>query len=195
MTTDTVGSATSASGTLTQGSGLSGMKSEDFFRLLVTEMQQQDPLEPSKTSDMIGQVSQIRSIELSNSLTTALDAMVTQQRAFGTSELIGKYIQADTINADGEPLTVDGVVTAARFNPDGQAVLELDNGLAVAARDVVLVAASAPVAPPAESGDGAAAAEGGGDAPAAKAVQAASGRDVAATAKQSPLQALLSVLR
>ena len=32
------------------------LQSEDFFKLLITELQQQDPLEPSKTEDMIGQV-------------------------------------------------------------------------------------------------------------------------------------------
>ncbi len=56
MSTTAVTSATSAAQTVFDR-GLSGLKSEDFFNILVTELKQQDPFEPAKTADMIGQVS------------------------------------------------------------------------------------------------------------------------------------------
>jgi flagellar basal-body rod modification protein FlgD len=123
----------------TETRGLGAMKSEDFLKILVTEMQNQDPFEPAKTADMISQVSQIRSIELSGKLTDTLDLLTRQQRIGGTSELIGKYVQAVTTAADGSQTLHEGVVTGVFFNTDGSAVLELDTGEAVPATDVIRV--------------------------------------------------------
>lgn len=119
------------SGGVASQRGLSAMKSEDFFRILVTELQQQDPFEPTKTADMIGQVSQIRTIEQSTALNDTLSELTRNQRVGGSSDLIGKYIVASTQTEGGEPNIVDGVVTGVSFGPDGAASLELDNGLRV----------------------------------------------------------------
>lgn len=122
-----------------QPRGLGGMTSEDFFKILVTEMQNQDPFEPANTADMISQVSQIRSIELSSKLTDTLDLLTGQQRIGGASELIGKYVQAITIAVDGSQTLHEGVVTGVSFTADGLAVLELDTGEAVPATAVVRI--------------------------------------------------------
>ncbi len=116
--------------------GIGALKSEDFFKILVTELQQQDPLNPAETSDMIGNVSQIRSIELSSQLSDTLDSLVKQQRTAGTTDMIGKYIVAFAENEAGETQPVEGVVSSVYFGSDGSAVLELDSGLAVRAADV-----------------------------------------------------------
>ncbi|MCA9244492.1 MAG: hypothetical protein KDA32_11085 [Phycisphaerales bacterium] len=116
---------------VTSQRGLSSMKSEDFFRIMVTEMQQQDPFEPTKTADMIGQVSQIRSIEQSSTLNDTLTELTRNQRVGGASDLIGKYVIASTPTGSGDASLVDGVVTGVSFGPDGAASLELDNGLRV----------------------------------------------------------------
>ena len=130
-----VGTAQSA-----QERGLSTLKSEDFFKILITEMQSQDPFEPSDTQDIINQVSQIRTIEQSAKLTDTLDTLTQQQRMGGTTELIGKYVQAIAGDSQGNAAIVEGVVTGVVFTGDGVAVLELDNGAAVPAADVVRVA-------------------------------------------------------
>ncbi len=129
------GSAASTTHTLTDR-GLGSLKSEDFFKLLVTELQQQDPLEPTKTADMIGQVSQLRSIEISGRLTDALDSLSKNQRTTGTGELLGKYVFATTPGADGSNQIVSGVVSGVSFNESGDALLELDTGQTVQASDV-----------------------------------------------------------
>lgn len=126
--------------------GLGSLKSEDFFRILVTEMRQQDPFEPTKTADMIGQVSQIRGIELNTQLTDTLTNLSRSQRTAGASELLGRYVIAAAPNADGSFAEVKGVVTGVRFNPDGAAVLELDSGEAVLASHVMRVTANAAAA-------------------------------------------------
>src|SRR5438094_579914 len=90
-----------------QDRGVGSLKSADFFKIMITELQQQDPMQPSKTSDMISQVTQIRSIELSGKLTDTLDQLAAQQRTAGTSELLGKYVSAQTNNADGQPVVTE----------------------------------------------------------------------------------------
>jgi flagellar basal-body rod modification protein FlgD len=119
--------------------GVGALKSEDFFQILITELRQQDPLEPAKTSDMIGNVSQIRNIELSSQLSQTLDTIAKQQRTAGTSEMIGKFVVAVTQAPDGTPMGTEGVVTSVQFASDGAAVLELDNGMTVRASDVAQI--------------------------------------------------------
>ncbi|MBL8879942.1 MAG: hypothetical protein JNG88_12550 [Phycisphaerales bacterium] len=134
--------ANSASGVAASSSsasrGLSGMKSEDFFKLLVNEMQHQDPFEPTKTGDMISQMSQLRNIEMSSQFTQAMQTLTSSQRTIGTSELLGKFItaQVDSGASDGAKVTVGGVVTGIRYNDDGTAMLELDTGDVIRAMDV-----------------------------------------------------------
>ena len=138
MATSAVSGATATTPTATDR-GVSSMKSEDFFKILVTELQQQDPLQPNKTSDMIGEVSQIRSIELSKQLTDSLSLMSKQQRTTGSSEMLGKYITAKVTDQNGADREVSGVVTGVRFDSDGSAVLELDTGESIPATSVTRI--------------------------------------------------------
>lgn len=138
MQTSAIGQTPGTAGP-TPVSGLSGLESEDFFRILVSELKQQDPFEPAKTADMISQVSQIRSIELSGQLTKTLEQMTRQQRVSGAGELIGKYVMATFGAPDGSVATIEGVVTGVRFGADGVAVLELDTGQLVRADDVTWI--------------------------------------------------------
>lgn len=122
--------------------GMDALGSEDFFRLLVTELRNQDPLEPTKTADMIGQVTDIRTIELSKQLTDVLALLASQQRTAGAGELLGRHVTAVVRGADGAPREVSGIVTGVRFDADGSAVLELDTGEAVLAAAVTRVLAA-----------------------------------------------------
>lgn len=131
-------SALGAAGASSAPRGLSSMKSEDFFKLLVNEMQHQDPFEPTKTGDMISQMSQLRNIEMSSQFTQAMQTLTSSQRTIGTSELLGKFItaQIDSGAGDGSKMTLGGVVTGIRYNDDGTAMLELDTGDVIRAMDV-----------------------------------------------------------
>ncbi len=120
-------------------SGLGSLASADFFRILVTEMQNQDPFEPSDSSDLISQISQIRSIEQSDTLSRTLGLLTQQQRLGGVTGLIGKFVQAVAVGPDGSEALYEGVVTSVFFNADGSAVLELDTGQAIPADKVVRV--------------------------------------------------------
>ena len=138
MSVDAINSATgSTAGSSSEA--LSALNSEDFFAILITEMQNQDPFEPSDTESIINQVSQIRTIEQSTQLTETLDSLTQQQRLNGTTELIGKYVQAITSDSEGNASIIEGVVTGVLFSSNGSSVLELDNGSAISTDDVVWV--------------------------------------------------------
>jgi len=130
MQTASVGSATGTQANAATR-GLNGLRSEDFYRILVTELQQQDPLQPTDTSDLISQVSGIRSIELSSQLSSSLDALANQQRSAGAAELIGKFVSASVVDGTGQTTAISGVVTGVLFDSQGAAILELDTGQVV----------------------------------------------------------------
>jgi flagellar basal-body rod modification protein FlgD len=138
METYAVDSATGSSAGLSGGS-FDRMTSADFLELLVTELKQQDPFEPSKTSDMISQVSQIRDIEQSTQLISTLQNLTQQQHTGNAGGLLGKYVEAIGVAADGTATIVSGVVTGVRFGSDGTAVLELDSGQLVLAANVTRI--------------------------------------------------------
>jgi flagellar basal-body rod modification protein FlgD len=169
-------------GAVQPSGGLQTLRSEDFFKMLITELQQQDPLQPAKTQDMIGQVSQIRSIELSKQLTDTLDVLSRQQRTSGASELLGKFVSAEYADPSGQSTTIAGVVTGVRFAGDGSAVLELDTGQTIRAADVALVSNGIPTAAGAPAGTSALTA-----AP----PQNAAAAQTAKPAAESPLQNML----
>lgn len=122
--------------------GMASMSTEDFFEVLITEMQQQDPFEPTKTADMISQVAQIRTIEQSTTLNDALDRLTQQQNVAGASDLLGKHVVAASVDDNGNQQLYEGIVTGVRFESNGLALLELDTGQSVRMADIRTVSAN-----------------------------------------------------
>ena len=101
--------------------------SDDFFQLLIAQLTNQDPLEPTSNEELLQQVSSIREIELSTSLTRSLKTLTDQQRFGSASSLIGRYVSGAPQTGSTEP-PPRGVVVGIRFGTDGQAILQLDSG-------------------------------------------------------------------
>lgn len=156
MPTSPIASAQAAtpSSDVRKPGGLEAMTTEDFFRLLVTELRQQDPLEPTRTSDTISNVSQIRSIEMSSTMNKTLELLARQQRGAGAADLIGKYVTATMQDDAGQSVTAAGIVTSVRFDAAGQSLLDLDTGQTVRLVDVSSIAApdAAHLPPPEPTG-------------------------------------------
>jgi len=117
------------------GRNLSQMRPEDFFKLLVTQLQTQDPMEPMSNSEIVQQISQIRDLEASTKLSSTLDnlaemqqALAGQQRVGAASSLVGSYVEGTLTDDAGHSQFVAGVVTGIRFEADGSPVLQLHEG-------------------------------------------------------------------
>jgi len=86
------------------------LTTDDFLRVLVAELIHQDPLEPMSNQDLLGQLTQIRSLESSMSLTANLTNLIAQQRLSTASSLIGRFVTA--MDSDGS--VASGVVESVR---------------------------------------------------------------------------------
>jgi flagellar basal-body rod modification protein FlgD len=92
----------------------------EFIKLMITELQNQDPLNPMENGEILTQISQIREIEASermtqtlNSLRASQDAVLLGQSLASASGLIGKRVtgQVETQTAEGVQVeNVTGVV-------------------------------------------------------------------------------------
>ena len=63
-----------------------------FLKLLVSELQNQDPMEPVKNSDILSQVSQIRAIQSNQYLTTTLTGVMLGQNLNTAASMIDRTI-------------------------------------------------------------------------------------------------------
>jgi flagellar basal-body rod modification protein FlgD len=106
-------------------SSFDSLSSSDFLKLLVTQLTNQDPLEPMDNEAMLRQISSIREIELSTTLTESLRTLSGQQHVGAASAMIGQYVTGMP-GEDGN--SIRGIVTGVRFAEGGRAVLMLSNG-------------------------------------------------------------------
>jgi len=88
--------------------------SDMFMSLLVTQLKNQDPSSPLDTNEMIGQTTQLASMEQLTAMTdVSKDSYALQQRTAAASIIGAKVSYAD---ADGLPVT--GIATAVSFTGD-----------------------------------------------------------------------------
>ncbi len=133
-TVASVNSAVAAQGATTQG--FDDLSSEDFFALLIAEMQAQDPLDPKDNEQLLSQMSNIRQMEQNATLTKTLEALAGEQRFGATAGLIGNFVAGTVVDQAGLPTELRGVVVGVRFEGDGRAILELHNGHSLPAEKV-----------------------------------------------------------
>src|SRR4051812_28032631 len=97
-----------------------------FLKLMITELQQQDPLNPLDNKDMLNQIAQIRSIGASDKLTSTLDSVLLGQNISSATSLIGADISA--LSDDGQP--IEGVVNRVSIDK-GLPKLHVQNNPAI----------------------------------------------------------------
>ncbi len=102
------------------------LSSDDFFKLLITQLTNQDPMEPTSNQELLQQISSIRDIELSTTLTESLQRLAGQQQFGSASTLIGQYVTS-VAGSDGNVLA--GTVVAVKFDSQGLPRLQLSNGV------------------------------------------------------------------
>lgn len=126
-----------ASGDTSTKKGLD-LKTEDFIKMMITQLQNQDPMEPAKSQDLLAQMSQIGQLQSATTLQDSLKGMVTQNQIGAAASLIGKSVQG----LDGNDDPVTGVVTSVSVKQDGVS-LELDNGTTLPLGKVTSIATGA----------------------------------------------------
>ncbi len=104
--------ATAAAAASTPSSTQSKMLGkDDFLKLLVAELQNQDPSKPMDDSQTIAQMAQFSALEATQQLEATIQQATNVQSLFQAGALIGKYVQAN--QADGSDVV--GPVTGVDF--------------------------------------------------------------------------------
>lgn len=104
-------------------SRFSEMSTEDFIRIIFTELSSQDPFQPNDSAALLEQLNSIRSIESDMQLTERLESLVSENQLASASGMIGKFIGGLTEDNN----RVAGFVVSVIRQGDN-ITLELDNG-------------------------------------------------------------------
>ena len=107
----------------TSNDSLRGLDMNEFLKLMITELQNQDPLNPMENNEILQQISQIREIEASNNLTTTLDGVLLSQNIASASNLLGKQVKA-LAGQGNQGEEVQGVVDSVTIT-DGKPTLHI----------------------------------------------------------------------
>src|SRR5918993_3686459 len=122
-----LGTTSAANGTSATGASPARknfqLETEDFIKMMITQLQNQDPMEPAKNQELLAQMSQIGQLQSATTLQESLKGMVLQNQIGAAAGLIGKTVQG-LDNAD-QPVT--GLVNSVKVTADG-VNLELDSG-------------------------------------------------------------------
>ena len=85
-----------------------------FLQLMISELTNQDPLNPMDNTQLVQQIGELRSIAASDQLTTTLQSMQTQQSLTTAASLIGKEVKA--LDADNNNVT--GTISSVSVEVD-----------------------------------------------------------------------------
>lgn len=112
----------SSSKSTTANSGLNALQPSDFMNMLMTELQNQDPLSPMDTGQMLQEITQISNIESNNQLTSTLQGVLLGQNLAAASSLLQRNVQG--LDAAGN--SVSGQVQSVTVS-NGTATLNIGN--------------------------------------------------------------------
>jgi flagellar basal-body rod modification protein FlgD len=86
-----------------------------FLKLMVTQMRNQDPMNPTDSSQFLAQTAQFTALEKMEDVANQTAQMVSTQMAFGASSLVGRAVTY--LDANGA--TVPGTVKGVNFGANG----------------------------------------------------------------------------
>ena len=107
----------------TTSSGFASMSSEDFIKIMFTELTNQDPLAPTDSAALLDQMNSIRSIESDMQMVDNMQSLVFENQLSSASNLIGRFVGG----LDWSGIRIGGVVSAVIRQGD-EIALELDSG-------------------------------------------------------------------
>jgi flagellar hook assembly protein FlgD len=110
----------------------------DYMKLLVTELQNQDPLEPLDNKEIASQLAQLSQLQQLEAMNSSFARVLTSiERAYAGS-LIGREISFPVKTPSGTTEAQSGTVEQVYNDVDGQIILAV-NGLMVGLGEVMSV--------------------------------------------------------
>jgi len=99
----------------------------DYMKLLVTQLQNQNPLEPMDNKDMTAQLAQFSQLQQLEGMNTSFRGVLDSVQRGYASSLIGKEVSFQVTAADGAVETHTGKVDEVLMGKDGQITLIVDD--------------------------------------------------------------------
>lgn len=118
MAISTIG-APQAQAAATQSSAIS---QEDFLKILLTQLNYQDPLKPLDNQEFLAQMAQFSSLEQTRQLNERVDTLLSIQSSTQSIGLLGKTVDIQTATG-----TVTGQITTLVFK-EGQPFMTVKAG-------------------------------------------------------------------
>ncbi|WP_052350323.1 flagellar hook assembly protein FlgD [Paenibacillus gorillae] len=104
---------------------------DDFLKILVTQLANQDPMQPMQDKEFIAQMAQFTSVEQLTNMSTQLGLL--RQNLGTASNLIGKTVEWYEMNDQGQSVLAKGIVNSvvlsdgkqyAKFSDDSMVLLD-----------------------------------------------------------------------
>lgn len=124
-----LGAVASVGTILSEGSsrGISEMSSMDFLKLLITQLSNQDPMEPMKSQDLLEQLSAIRSLESNMTISENFRKLLDHQELASATLLLGSWVTGIDVNGE----LVEGRVERVIMDASGVRVQIGDHEIAL----------------------------------------------------------------
>lgn len=118
------GSALAPGSVSTPPDRYSELSTDEFIKILFTELSNQDPMQPNDSAALLEQISSIRSIQSDIDLGRRMESLISQNELSAAGTLIGTTVRG----LDESNQRVEGVVQSVFRTPDGP-VLNLGAGI------------------------------------------------------------------
>mgnify|MGYP001500450916 FL=1 len=127
-------------------SGSSQLGKDEFLKILMAQLQNQDPLNPMEDKEFIAQMANFSSLEQMMNLSSSFEKFVANQNispVIQYSHMIGKQVDYYRFDEDtGElvqPLEKETAKVVAVSENKGYAVMELENGTKIYTDEILKV--------------------------------------------------------
>lgn len=116
---------------------------DEFMKILMTQLQHQDPLSPMDDREFISQMATFSSLEQMMNMTSSIDMLVQSQLVSPViqySHMIGKEVSYQAFDQEtGAKLDIEKSNVIAVSQQEGWAILELANGEKIYADSVIQI--------------------------------------------------------
>lgn len=116
MVVDAIGGGTATPVVEPDKTGFNGLTADDFMKMLITQLQNQDPLEPMGNDEILNQISTMRGLQSNIELGDAMKAITSNQQLATAAGFIGRSVTGT--DSTNQPVT--GIASRALLR-DGKA--------------------------------------------------------------------------
>ncbi|MEN6334704.1 MAG: flagellar hook capping FlgD N-terminal domain-containing protein [Phycisphaerales bacterium] len=95
----------------------------DYMKLLVTQLQNQNPMEPLDNKDMASQLAQFSQLQQTENLNKSFSKMLDSVQRDYAKSLIGKEVSYEGTDDQGDPETRTGKVEKVTIGEEGDVLL------------------------------------------------------------------------